>query len=1171
MSVIANINPASVAVSGNFMPISDDYQKYAKQLAETFATGAKAGGSDHFISMFNDIDRVSKEYAVNPNRLPSIMAEIQNTPNLYKWLSAVMCSFIYGFDGENNLHIEGLPFETTDGAGHVSSVPDSEYLKIWKEKFDLDNGSNTNEEDTSSKYKDVHSLNIVSFGSNGYPDIIGCFSNRYFTVPLQELNLSIYDVENKWKEKYNFLCENHEEFTAVINSLNIRQKVLLKLSAVSIAPNASEPLKLIQAIIDKYVNTDGVNIINGMIPAYKTICGIKFYKTDAVIDLDDLISDTLYLGIHKQNGESFYCATYPITETMITGLKNGGTIEMLRLEVTQAEGNNNAVSGATVYFEYKSDLVFVAAPGAVAGISPVLTYSYPVSKKYDLNHIKNITKLQTLCMYPNLPAAYEDRCSRYTYFSCDGSTIMLGSIFGMQESIDLSNGIFKGAVDNSGVKNIIIRKDMPKKQSDTMYKATNTPNGKVYTTTATVPEHFVEVCDRNGNGCGYALNIRTMADDVPALLVDKASPIDISLPSQIGASSNDLYAFVDFGSSSSCMKYRLGEHGKLIDTTVKNNCTVRTFLAEYLKGDYKLIINDPTENAHTKFMSISTVYDEVLGVNDYSIYKDAWMPVTKNLSGYEPDIKVSTSHKTELVEQTNVVSPNVIINNLCYMIACNAVSMNCNEAYVVPSLPSSDYKNSLDFIWNSAITDMKNMFPNLTIHNVINTPNLQFLFESIAISNGIPFLPPNNLQINIDMGDGTTDMSAIIIDDSGKISMCGYSSIEYAGKNLIKTTIRDILEHSPEKTAENMFKGAMGPPLFTPFDSTPAGKSEYEGKVDNLIHDFFQNGQLVHQKDDAWENKVMDVLSISNMKANVDQKVAANLILRYMLLMPVVKDFIHTAIKIAGNKFEAGITTITIQFIGGSAKGIELLNVIDLRTVKAGHILESYFKNEFGQSTNIIGILHVPHAKDGKNVLIDGLSSLDVTMNPADGTFNLQTAIPIDSIDWNHVNPQNLADFGEDNSVHKNVLGKPFVSVADSGGNTIAAANKNKAVITSIVSYYKNPSNPFDEFKEYFNDEIYGKLIDNDDGNPDTIEMLIKDFLNNASSNMKSAVMSELLNASAGNSFYLATHSSIYPEMIKSAIYMFAISKLLSQFQGKFTDTIIKQLKNDTADYAFGG
>lgn len=1170
MSVIANINPASVAVSGNFIPISDGYQKYAQDLAFTFATGAKAGGSDHFISMFNDIDRITKEYAANASRLPDIMAEIQNTPNLYKWFSAVICSFIYGFDGQNNLHIEGLPFETLNG-NSIIPIPNSEYLKIWKEKFDLVGGSNTNEEDISSGYKDVHSLNIVSFGDGGYPDVIGCFSNRYFIIPLQELKLSTYNVVNKWKEKYNFLCDNHEELTDVINGLNIRQKVLLKLSAMSIAPNAPEPLKLIQAIIDKYVDTNGVNIINGTIPDYKTLGGIKFYKTIAVIDLDDLISDTLYLGIHKQNGNSFYCATYPITDAMITGLKNGGTIEKLRLNVTPAGGNNNAVLGATVSFDYKSDLVFVASPGVVTNVSPVLTYIYPVSKVYDLNHIKNITKLQTVCMYPNLPAAYEERCSKYTYFSCDGSTIMLGSIFGMSESIDLSNGIFKGAVDNSGVKNVIIRKDMPRQPNDNMYKATKTPNGTVYTTTATVPEHFVEVCDSHGNECGYALNIRTMTDDVPALLIDNAVPVDISLPSQIGASNNDLYAFVDFGSSSSCMKYRIGKQGSLIDTTVKNNCTVRTFLAEYLKGDYKLIINDPTENTHTKFMSISTVYDEVLGVNDYSIYKDAWMPVTKNLSGYEPDIKVSTSHKTELVDRTSVVSPNIIINNLCYMIACNAVSLNCNEAYVIPSLPSSDYKDSLDFIWNSAIADMRNMFPNLKIHNVLNTPDLQFLFESIAISNGIPFLPPNNLQINIDMGDGTTDMSAIIIDGNGEISMCGYSSIEYAGKNLIKTTIRDILEHSPEKTAENMFKGAMGPSLFTPFDSTPAGKSEYEGKVDNLIHDFFQNGQLVHQNDDAWENKVMDVLSISNMKANIDQKVAANFILRYMLLMPVVKDFIHTAIKIAGNKFEAGITTITIQFIGGSAKGIELLNVIDLRTVKAGHILEKYFKNEFGASTNIIGISHVPNAKDGKNVLIDGLGSLDVTIDPVKGEYNLKTAIPIDVIDWNDVNPQSLADFGEDNSVHKNVLSKPFVSVADSGGNTIKAANSNKKIITSTVSYYKNPSNPFDEFKEYFNDEIYGKLIDNHDGNPDTIEMLIKDFLNNASSNMKSAVMSELLNAAAGNSFYLATHSSIYPEMMKSAIYMFAISKLLSQFQGKFTDTIIKQLRNDTADYAFGG
>ena len=44
----------------------------------------------------------------------------------------------------------------------------------------------------------------------------------------------------------------------------------------------------------------------------------------------------------------------------------------------------------------------------------------------------------------------------------------------------------------------------------------------------------------------------------------------------------------------------------------------------------------------------------------------------------------------------------------------------------------------------------------------------------------------------------------------------------------------------------------------------------------------------------------------------------------------------------------------------------------------------------------------------------------------------------------------------------------------------------------------------------------------------------------------------EILNAGDANSFYKATHSRIYPEMIKNTIFMFAVSKLLSKFHGGF-------------------
>ena len=92
--------------------------------------------------------------------------------------------------------------------------------------------------------------------------------------------------------------------------------------------------------------------------------------------------------------------------------------------------------------------------------------------------------------------------------------------------------------------------------------------------------------------------------------------------------------------------------------------------------------------------------------------------------------------------------------------------------------------------------------------------------------------------------------------------------------------------------------------------------------------------------------------------------------------------------------------------------------------------------------------------------------------------------------------------------------------------------------------------------------------------------MLIKDFINKAERNgMKPAINAELLPGLPNNSFYRATHASIYPEMMKSAIYMFSISRLLSDYYGKLCETFkltpesINRASNgfNFSDYVFGG
>ncbi len=1199
MSIIANINARSVSADGRFIRIENSYKDYTEDLKQHFTNIVRRGGSDHFISTFNDIDSIVLKFNNNINNLKAVMEDIKNIPTLYSWLSAVLCAVIYGFDGQNSLHIKSIPFETTNALGNVTAIQGMEYLKVWKEKFDAINSdasqdrqatqsTNTNESDATytdgqgNGFNSSHSLNLLAFGDD-YSDFLGCFSDYYFVVPLREFNLSTHNRATQWKNKYFEMCSNHDNLeTYLKNNLNVRQKILLNLSAMSISNTAPKPLKLVKAIIQRYVDINSCKInIMASPPAFMTICGVQFYKTSTITDLDSLIAENIYIGLDiKNDGKKIYRATYPITDVFVESLKEQSTyVDNISFRINT--DNENKITGAEFGFKYHSNLRFLTIGTNGPTVSGNILYEYSVARTYDVAHIRNIKKLQTLCMYPNLPSEYEDRCSNYTYFSVQDSNILTTGIKGF-EQIDLSNGTFYGNIDNTGDKKLILNKfdgadDAVYRKKRTFFSKKNNEVNTIYTTTATVPEHFIEVRDNQGRNCGYFLNIRTLDNDIPPLL-SSSETVDfkISVTNSLPEGKNKAYAYIDYGSSTSCVKFRIN-NGDLIDTMITNCCTLRTLLAEYAKNDYKLFINDPVLNNHTKFMSISNIYDCEEGIRDYAVYRDGWMPVTKNLTGYE-SIDVLSSGKVELAKTANK-SATIIINNLCYIIACNAVSMNCNEVYIVPSLPSVNYKRHFFNILTDAIRNIKKMFPKLTIHNTLDTDSndsLQFLFESIAVSNGIDTKIPGSVMINIDMGDGTTDMSAIYIDMNQNVRICGHSSIEYAGKNLIKTTVRDIMKNCVSKeVVEKMLKGELnyGDSLFTP--DNEKDEQDYEGKVNNLIKSFFNNNGVLlsenQQNYDSWENKVMDILAISNLKENIDQKVAANLILRYMLLMPVIKDFIKVAKKIAGVDDDV---SIHIKFVGGSAKGIKLLNVIDShRSTKAGDILIKYFKKEFGDSTQVDGVAPAKNPKDGKDILIDGLAMLKVDRNIA-GTYTITpnnvAGNQIVAVNWKEeIDPLYYDKLGD--TIHQNALNVPFTSLTQENNSIQVAQDKNKRIINSPGSYYNSKINNtdglFNEFTDYFNNEIYEKLINDGDGNPDIIEMLIQNFANNASPGMKSAIVREMIY----DSFVYATRSDIYPEMIKSAIFMFTTSKILSDYHGRFRSDYPIKSTEDVTGYEFGG
>ncbi|MBQ3827522.1 MAG: hypothetical protein II812_05165, partial [Prevotella sp.] len=583
---------------------------------------------------------------------------------------------------------------------------------------------------------------------------------------------------------------------------------------------------------------------------------------------------------------------------------------------------------------------------------------------------------------------------------------------------------------------------------------------QVSTTEASVPEHFIEVKDNFMNqSYGYVMNLRGADGDIPALLKDgyTVGSIGIVAPGDV-ALQGTLKACVDFGSSSSIVRCNI-DGGADIPTPIENSCTLRKCLTEYNFNKYKSVINDP-ENENHKFLSNVSVYDAVNGVGiPVTPYKKAWTPLVKSYRHYPEIGNINSSHKTELtLAGVDAPYPRMIIQTMCYNIACTAINRHCNKVVIVPSLPSEQYKTGLNTAWDSAIAQMHIMFPQLTMEHTLTYNNIHYLYESIAVSLGAGTTGGNNLTISVDIGDGTTDMSAIFYDVGGNVNLCGCSSIEYAGKDLIKTVLKDIVANTTGDIAKKMFEGnlgasaAYGPSVFKP----------NAGEEDNYLH-FVEDIIAAGVGSDNFERLVMDILDISTLNAGVgnnDQKVAANFILRYMILMPVVKDFIHVAIKLAQKlptPYDPARCSINIYFRGGASQGLNMFNVIDPRPNGARTLLDSYFKNEFGGAyANACNVFPPTPIADDKQTLIKGLTTLNLEAG-AVHTLGLSARNEggnndddvVNGLTGDQINPLYAEGYGLDDSVHKNALREPFrvvINEATNEPNTERSGRENRAI-----------------------------------------------------------------------------------------------------------------------------
>ena len=1165
---ISNINTRSVQVNGRFAPIYDDKDSYADALLEKFPNATNNTGSDHFVSSYNALDNMMKLWdpASPDNNLDQVKQMIEQSQALQRWFIGLLCAFIYGCDDTNVLQLHSID---------ITSAPI--FLKRWKEKFLI---GAENDNDCEAFHFGVDNFVLVTFGNaNAYTDWLGCYSKKYFLLPLKEYNITGNETV-EWRKKFNVLEKYGSRLFEGLGEggtlINRAHRVILRLTADSILANTAAPdaLRLAAKLIEKYIANKitfpaGVKI--GFRKQFQTdVALFKLYRlkkryTEAFFD------DEIAVGM---NDEGTIYATYPFTAGMIEMLEQKSLeITDLKLVTATHSGPDGStyIDKATISGLSTARFVFEDA----GNNDQIYPYADAFTKEYSSSNMKIIRNIPTFCVYPNLPVHKEDRCTAYTYLTNTSSFILdsedLNGV-SSDRTLDLSsNAYFHADFDGSGQKKIF----------DGANKKSTLIDGKkidILTREGTKCSHFVGLYDQNNTYCGIIVNF-TDAEGIqlPALM-KSGDTMKFSFVSPEDYSPNgEFFAYVDFGSSSSCIKYQVNA-GALHEGqgVVEKSSTMRMVLAQYApKTDYKYIINIPSDYTKSTFPSVAVNYDAENTVPDYYPYRHHWMPLANSASDYESiGVHLATSNKVALIDGVRngaaANEPNTIITNIVYMVACNAIVNDCSAVTIVPSLPSEEFADSLKQVWASAIQVIKSRFKFNTFDTVLDAEGRHFLFESVAISLGGPPPGQNTLSINVDIGDSTTDMTAIYIDSQSNRNICGYSSLNYAGKQMIKSTIRDVVCNTlnPDHL-RHVLKGQVpgyGEPLFA---CDPGKENLYNSLMDGLINNFYDGNRLKTKPQDFWENNVVEVLGISKMRADADQKIIANFIARYLFLLPVIVDFIKTSMKLAEDIGESTykIKTIYINFYGGGSSGLELINALDRRPNNIYKHIENYFKNAFTGLT-----VQMDVKGSSKDSLVDGLATLDTSFSVQSNSFIVKAPAAVNNVSWEKVNPRQFEEFGA--SVHKDALYRQFERTED----TSSDQTNNRNIFEDPASYFAVPEDmegtktmndiACEEFLEFFKKEIYDGMIDNGDVRRDPIEELFKGFVKDVNEILLYDIKADAVNGDAYNRAVLS--SSIYPEMVKNAIFMFTASDMLSKHHGEIPETRIKNAAT-AGNYSFGG
>lgn len=904
-------------------------QDYAKIIKTKLSISSVKGGSDYFMSIMREISELFNIYEYKD--FSNVIEKINASPQLKSWIVMIISMIIFGKNDGNNIQPASIPFA------------DNPYLKIWKNKFSV--GDN----DFSGLPKD--SLCVYEFVPNDTSSLAGCFSNQYFVIPPKEVKRN---NNISWRKFYYTLLDSKDDLENAINSnTNELQKIILKLSAESIPDN--KPVSIIKTLIDKCVSMPAVFEIGQKLPCVR-INDVSFFSTD----IDFIPKKPFTDDICLVNSENKYFSLYPFSERLIDDIENGScSISKIRMKICR--DIDRKINSVSVFSDIDYFITFTDNMNNKVTVPCRTAHSYNYSK----DNIKEAENLHTFCMYPDIPLEYEHRCKKYTYFS-SVSSFVKGK--GELPKIHLSENTFRDIAGNSETINL----------NSTM---------KFDFASASKPNHIIKIKDTNNIYIGSVLNLRTLNRNYPALLtVDAVTDISLQTESVAPDSHTKMYAYIDFGNSTSSIGYKINNGAVINDDITGGTSLIRPLLALYDKENYDIFI-DFSVRKSSRIPSVVVSYDSAeKSLDSIMNYHQAWIIMTEDIRKFEDKkIPLSINFKSEIPLNRNTDSSHIMIFNLCYIAVCKAISENLDNIFIFPSFPDERYYNILYSIWNLVIKKINEYF-SINITNMLECNNRHMLYESVVSIEKIEQTGNNILITNVHIGDEKTDMSAVFVDNFGKKKLCAYSSLNYGGKNLLNAVLYDALSNALTKTdAMTFFLGDNGKNAFI----SSINSVNTNDIAKSICQKFFLNSKRKGRpRNKNWQVYFLHLLETETINSFADDdamdiKARADLLLRYAVLMPVIWDFISTAMTLCESSEKP---PVNINFCGGASKGIVIADKISGNSFIKN--IEKYFGEYFDVRSITVSDM------DSKKQIINGMAKY---YEYIDSNGNYSISSPLDS------------------------------------------------------------------------------------------------------------------------------------------------------------------------------